>query len=158
MRTLGVGNNEPAPSSRAHVLSGLALALPLALSTQAPAAPDPSPGRVKPDLFARQGPLALVALRRYVETMDATSIQITVDVPAEVANGADRTALAREVLVLLVLERCRRRELSPALGARLLGLGRVAFLDLCAEHGIDLLRYQREDLALELSDIHALGH
>jgi hypothetical protein len=90
--------------------------------------------------------------------MDATPIQITVDVPAEVARGVEASELAREAFALLVLERCRRRELSPAIGARLLGLKRVAFLDLCSEHGIDLLRYQREDLALELAEIRALGH
>jgi hypothetical protein len=90
--------------------------------------------------------------------MVATPIQITVEVPAEVARGVEPSKLAREAFVLLVLERCRQQDLSPAIGARLTGLGRVAFLDLCAEHGIDLLRYQREDLASELSEIRALGY
>lgn len=89
--------------------------------------------------------------------MNPTSIRITVDVPSEVATGVEPAALAREARLLLVLERCRRGELSSALGARLLGLERVAFLDLCAEHGVDVLRYERDDLLRELAEIRASG-
>ena len=90
--------------------------------------------------------------------MNPTSVQIIVDVPAEVASGKEPSLIAREARLLLVLERCRRGEFSPVVGARLLGLGRVAFLDLCAEHGVDPLRYDRGDLAHELAEILALGH
>lgn len=80
-------------------------------------------------------------------------LHVTVDVPPEIARGAAPGILADEALRLLVLERFRLGEVSAGRCARLLGLGRVAFLDLCAAHGIPVIRYDLDDFRRELAEI-----
>lgn len=85
--------------------------------------------------------------------MDDAVLPVTIDVPPEIARGAAPGALADEALRLLVLERFRRRELSAAQCARLLGIGRVPFLELCVAHGIPVIQYDPDDFRRELADI-----
>lgn len=89
--------------------------------------------------------------------MHAPPLRVTIEIPSEVVGESLAPALATEARRLLILERCRSGALSTALAARLLGLGRVAFLDLCTEHGIDPIRYDPDDLQSEFADIRARG-
>jgi predicted HTH domain antitoxin len=89
--------------------------------------------------------------------MLALPVRLTIEIPPEVAEGSSTLALASEARRLLILERCRSGGLSMAQAARLLGLGRVDFLDLCMEHGIDPIRYDPDDLRSEFADIRARG-
>ena len=89
----------------------------------------------------------------YDPLMDDAVLPVTIDVPPEIARGAAPGALADEALRLLVLERFRRRELSAAQCARLLGIGRVPFLELCVAHGIPVIQYDPDDFRRELANI-----
>lgn len=94
-----------------------------------------------------------LAYHLHVET-----VRVIIDVPAEVAAGAPALALGEEARLLLVLERFRRGELTAARAARLLGRGRIEFIELCAQHDVPVIRYDAADLRQELADIRARGH
>lgn len=85
------------------------------------------------------------------------SVTVTVEVPAAVAGTRSPADLAAELRVLAVLDAFRRGEIGSGKGGRLLGLGRVAFLDLCGQHNIAVLNVDVEDLRREVDDIHARG-
>lgn len=85
------------------------------------------------------------------------SVTVTVEVPAVVAGTRSPAELAAELRVLAVLDAFRRGEIGSGKGGRLLGLKRVAFLDLCGQHNIPVLNVDVEDLRREIDDIHARG-
>lgn len=85
------------------------------------------------------------------------SITITVDLPADITGGRSAVELAAELRELAVLEAFRRGEIGSGKGGRLLGIGRVAFLELCGRHGIPVIRYSVEDLEREVAAIEARG-
>lgn len=84
--------------------------------------------------------------------MQADSIQITISVPAALAEpGAGDRAR-----VLLVLDAVRSERLTWRAGARALGLAPSAFLDLAREHGIPVARPSETDLAHDLATLDRL--
>ena len=85
------------------------------------------------------------------------TVTVTVDLPAAVAGSRSPADLAVELRVLAVLDAFRRGEIGSGKGGRLLGLSRVAFLELCGEHGVPVLNVDVEDLRREVADIHARG-
>jgi predicted HTH domain antitoxin len=87
--------------------------------------------------------------------MDA--IRITVEVPTEVASGATGVALAEEARLLLVLERHRTGDLSATRAARVLGVSRMQFHELCAAHDVPVIRYDADDFRREIAEIRAQG-
>ena len=89
--------------------------------------------------------------------MEPGSVRVTMDLPADLASGVSAGELADEARGLLVLERLKRRELSATRAARILGVDRLGFLDLCAQHEVPVLRYEHDDFERELADLRAMG-
>lgn len=85
-------------------------------------------------------------------------ISVTVDVPAAVAGGRSPEALAAELRRLVVLDAFRRGEIGSGKGGRLLGIGRVEFIDLCAHYQIPTIQYGPGELEQELASIRTLGY
>lgn len=85
--------------------------------------------------------------------MQADSVQITISVPAALAEpGAGDRAR-----VLLVLDAVRSERMSWRAGARALGLAPSAFLDLARDHGVPVVRPDASDLAQDLETLERLG-
>lgn len=85
--------------------------------------------------------------------MQADSVQITISVPAALAEpGAGDRAR-----VLLVLDAVRSERMSWRAGARALGLAPSAFLDLARDHGVPVVRPAESDLAEDLATLERLG-
>lgn len=85
--------------------------------------------------------------------MQADSVQITISVPAALADaGAGNRAR-----VLLVLDAVRSERVSWRAGALALGLAPSAFLDLAKEHGVPVARPSQADLAHDLATLDRLG-
>lgn len=85
--------------------------------------------------------------------MQADSVQITISVPAALAEpGAGDRAR-----VLLVLDAVRSERMSWRAGARALGLAPSAFLDLARDHGVPVERPVEADLAEDLATLDRLG-
>ena len=84
--------------------------------------------------------------------MQADSVQITISVPAPLAEpgAGDRARL------LLVLDAVRSERLTWRAGARALGLAPSAFLDLAKEHGVPVLRPSESDVAHDLATLERL--
>lgn len=85
------------------------------------------------------------------------SVTVPVDLPTAIAGGRSLADLAVDLRTLAVLDAFRRGEIGSGKGGRLLGLGRVAFLELCGKHDIPVLNVDVEDLHREVADIHARG-
>ena len=85
-------------------------------------------------------------------------VTVTVEVPAAVVGGRSAAALADELRRLFVLDAFRRGEIGSGKGARLLGIGRVDFLDLCARYQIPTLQYAPGELEQEIASIRTIGH
>jgi hypothetical protein len=101
-------------------------------------------------LLAGQGePAALVR----VEGVIGSSAPKLSGALAIVGAGAQAAAhvakVALEERTRDVLAQFERREIGSSRAAALLGLGRVAFLDLAAEHGVSTLGYDAKGLASE---------
>lgn len=85
--------------------------------------------------------------------MQPDSVQITIDVPAALADsGAGERAR-----VLLVLDAVRSERMTWRAGARALGLAPSAFLDLARDHGVPVVRYSASDLAQDLSTLDRIA-
>ena len=85
--------------------------------------------------------------------MQADSVQITISVPAALAEpGAGDRAR-----VLLVLDAVRSERISWRAGARALGLAPYAFLDLARDHGVPTVRPEASDLADDMATLERLG-
>jgi predicted HTH domain antitoxin len=84
-------------------------------------------------------------------------VSVSVDLPADIVGGRSPVELAAELRELAVLEAFRRGDIGSGRGGRLLGIARVAFLDLCAKHDISVLGYDAEDLRREVGDIRVRG-
>ncbi len=85
--------------------------------------------------------------------MQADSVQITISVPAALAEpGAGDRAR-----VLLVLDAVRSERMAWRAGARALGLAPSAFLDLARDHGVPVVRPHASDLAEDLETLERLG-
>ena len=85
--------------------------------------------------------------------MQADSVQITISVPAALAEpGAGDRAR-----VLLVLDAVRSERMPWRAGARALGLAPSAFLDLARDHGVPVVRPDASDLAQDLKTLERLG-
>lgn len=85
-------------------------------------------------------------------------ITVTVDIPAAVAGGRSAEALAEELRRLVVLDAVRRGEIGTGRGARLLGMGRIDFIDLCTQYQVPTIHYGPGELEAELASIRELGY
>lgn len=86
------------------------------------------------------------------------TITISVGLPTAVTGGRSAEDLAAELRRLAVLDAFRRREIGEGKAARLLGLPRVAFLELCGRYDIPTIAYSVEDFEAELADIQRRGY
>lgn len=86
------------------------------------------------------------------------TITVSVGVPTAVTGGRSPEALAEELRRLVVLDAFRRQEISAGKAARLLGLPRVAFLELCGQYDIPVIAYSVEEFGAELADIRRRGY
>lgn len=85
--------------------------------------------------------------------MQADSVQITISVPAALAEpGAGDRAR-----VLLVLDAVRSERMSWRAAARALGLAPATFLDVARDHGVPVVRVSASDVAEDLQALDALG-
>lgn len=64
--------------------------------------------------------------------------------------GMSRERLSREALKLMVFELFREGKISSGKGAELLGVSRLAFLELLAERNIPFFNYSKEELQEEV--------
>ena len=71
--------------------------------------------------------------------------EIDVDLPDEMTEAGFEEGIAKRVRQEVVLRLFRERRLAGGFAARLLGLTRVAFLDLLKERGIPHTDYTYED-------------
>lgn len=82
-------------------------------------------------------------------------MQVTVQIPDLIARGRSPDDVAVEVSRLAVLDAYRRGQISSGRAARLVGMGRVAFLEFAGAHGVPTMNYDVDDFAQELADIAA---
>ncbi len=79
-------------------------------------------------------------------------MDLTIKVPGVLVEllGVSKERLPREALKLLVFELFREGRISSGKGAELLGVSRLAFLELLAERKIPFFNYSEEELQGEL--------
>ena len=71
--------------------------------------------------------------------------EIDVDLPDEITDATFEESIAKPVRQELVLRLFRERRIAGGRAAHLLGLTRIAFLDLLKEHGIPHTDYTFQD-------------
>ena len=86
------------------------------------------------------------------------TITVSVALPSDVAGGRSPEDLSAELFRLAVLDTFRRGEIGEGKAARLLGIPRVAFLELCGRYDIPTIAYRVEDFEAELADIRRRGY
>jgi predicted HTH domain antitoxin len=79
-------------------------------------------------------------------------MQITVELPDDIARHTDS---GREALEALVLEAYRSRKLTQFQAGQLLGLSRIQTEDFLARH-LDLYDYSTEELEAEADLLHSI--
>lgn len=86
--------------------------------------------------------------------MPADSVTVTIAIPAVIADGgtADRAR------TLLVLDAVRDERLTWRAAAAALGVAPDQLLDLARDLGIAVMRYEPEDLELDLATLAKLGN
>lgn len=89
----------------------------------------------------------------YIEVVDTDCVQITIDVPAALADEGT----AARARVLLVLDAVRSDLLTWRAGARALGIAPSAFLDLARDHGVPVTRYSASDLVEDLATLDRIA-
>jgi predicted HTH domain antitoxin len=82
-------------------------------------------------------------------------MRIEVDLPDELAGRAPRE-LAQELRMYAVFAGWQRGDLSTGRAARLLGLGRAAFLLVAAKHGFPSMDQSAEELQDDLGALDGL--
>ncbi len=82
---------------------------------------------------------------------------ITVRFPSEIRQMLNRTPeeLARDLRLYAALMLFRLGKLSSGAAAEMVGLPRVAFLDLCAEYNIPVSQISGDDLQREMTSVQA---
>jgi predicted HTH domain antitoxin len=85
--------------------------------------------------------------------VDSGCVQITIDVPAALADEGT----AARARVLLVLDAVRSELMTWRAAARALGLAPSAFLDLARDHGVPVSRYSATDLVEDLATLDQLA-
>lgn len=90
--------------------------------------------------------------RGYIGPMQTDSVQVTISVPASLADsGAGERAR-----VLLVLDAVRSERITWRAAASVLGLAPSAFMDLAREHGVPVVRASATDIAEDLATLAML--
>ena len=79
-------------------------------------------------------------------------MQITVELPDDIARRPDSS---REALEALVIEGCRARQFTQFEAGQLLGFSRIQTEDFLAQH-VDLYDYSAEELEAEADLLHRL--
>ena len=78
---------------------------------------------------------------------------VTIHFPSEIRQMLNRTPeeLARDLRLYSALMLFQLGKLSSGAAAEMVGLPRVAFLDLCAEYGIPVSQISGDDLRREMA-------
>ncbi len=82
---------------------------------------------------------------------------VTVQLPADLADQIHTPDLSREVTLVMAMNLFREQVVSLGRAAELCSLPLADFMDLCAQHGIPVLRYTAEDLDEERATMIRLG-
>lgn len=79
-----------------------------------------------------------------------SAVQITVELPEDVAGARSEVDLARDLRMLAILDSYRQGEISTGRTAHLLGVSRPVLLLLASQHGVPSVNYPAGELAEEL--------
>src|SRR5437870_10997433 len=84
-------------------------------------------------------------------------LQLELDLPQELVDPALEEKALAKAREEIVLELFARRKLPGGRSARLLGLTKRQFMQLCQQRGVALVDYTAEDLAGDLSVMERLS-
>lgn len=82
---------------------------------------------------------------------------VTVQLPADLAEQIHVPDLSREVTLVMAMNLFREGTVSLGRAAELSSLPLADFMDLCAQHGIPIVRYTSQDLDQERESLIRLG-